>query len=308
MKIQFIIDDSRSMKIWDDQIFRITESFLNVGNEYVKNIIVLDNVFLNDFSKDLIIPDVIYIIITDYVGSFWGTLESYSFLETLSENNYTSIINVLPSRIYKRTSLEDTYLVKFITNTNKSNTGLVSDIDDFFLTETDFVDSLRIPMMNVDNISSKNWFLSYLGKKDCWLFGIVIPKEEIVEETESTNDKKNTTLQIIQYFNVSVPPSGRKLAYYLSIMDVFSLDIMKFFADELVPDASRLDLAEVFLNGLLIKKDSDSDVQLYQFKPGVQKMLFDNLTSEFARYFTANYKEELILKMKPYGLTPSFFL
>lgn len=284
--LYLIIDISESMYIWQEsievfmkklEIFSIFRTIKFLYLDSSKNQAQIHNnkhktskasKLLNYEGRSILF------IITDCIAPAWSRGDMMEKLYNYQNKMPTSIINMLPRRMWKGTVLRQTN----ITRLKREGQIISSDIDELLLSfdENYFKqDILKVPIANfsVDNFRAMASFMS--GRVDSSCRGIIASKEEFSNKQDKALIEELTADERVQeFFNYS-SSSAHKLALYFSVCTHLNFSIMKMIQHNMLPDSTQLDFAEFFVGGLLDKSKKD---EFYTFHTGVRELLQGKLS------------------------------
>ena len=284
--LYLLIDISDSMYIWQESIetfvkkLEIFSIFRNIKLLYLDSSeeeakIYNNKVKTSKASKLLNYEGrCVLFVLSDCIAPAWSRGNMLENIYEYQKNMPTSIINMLPKRMWKGTVLRKTN----ITRLKRKGKVLSSDIDSMLLSfdEQYFKqDILRVPVVNfmVDDFESMSQFMT--GKSNSSCRGIVASKSEILNVSESKKNEEPTAQQRVQeFFNYS-SSTAHKLALYLSVSTHLNFPIMKMIQHNMLPNSTQLDFAEFFVGGLL---DKSNKGEFYMFHIGVRELLQDKLS------------------------------
>ena len=284
--LYLLIDISDSMYIWQESIelfvkkLEIFSIFRNIKFLYLdsseKEAKIYNNKAKSSKASKLLNLEgrFVLFVLTDCIAPAWSKGNMLENIYEYQKKMPTSIINMLPRRMWKGTVLRQTN----ITRLKRNSKVLSSDIDSMLLSfdeEYFKQDILRVPVVNfmVDDLKSMSQFMTGKLKSSCK--GIVASKSEILNVNESEKKVKLTAQQRVQeFFNYS-SSTAHKLALYLSVSTHLNFPIMKMIQHNMLPNSTQLDFSEFFVGGLLDKSKKD---EFYMFHAGVRELLQDKLS------------------------------
>lgn len=226
--LYLLIDISDSMYIWQESIelfvkkleifsiFRnIKPLYLDSSNEEAK---IYNNKAKNSKASNLLNIEgrSVLFVFSDCIAPAWNRGDMLKKIYEYQKKMPTSIINMLPRRMWKGTVLRKTNITKL----KRKAKVVSSDIDSMLLSfDEDYFkqDILRIPVVNfrVDDFTSMSNFMT--GKANSSCRGIVASKNELLKSGE-VEDKSELTaeMRVQEFFNHS-SSTAHKLALYLSV-------------------------------------------------------------------------------------------
>ncbi len=272
-------DNSDTMQLWREELdyfiksLQIFNLFKSIGE------IQLDTTQKEpDFSKTIQMQDdTLFMIISDMTQKAWRSGELVQKLYRWQQKATIFVLQMFPSYLWNRTVLNDAELVRFKSNRHrKFNRTLQSDVDDML----EFLDSefknralLKLPVATLELNSLEALSKVVTGQPKSSINGAIFYVDQ--EEKES-KEKLSDTQRILRFYENSSKIS-HKLAHYLSVVPL-DINVMKIVQKFLVPESSKIHLAEIFTSGL-IKKENE----LYQFyhtqkdRDGIREILLNQI-------------------------------
>jgi hypothetical protein len=217
------------------------------------------------------------LVITDCVSPAWRTGFITSLLTKWGRSNLVTILQVLPKRLWSRTSLDAAIPVRLSTPSPAApNRRLkVLPLNDW---ESEGSSAgLPIPIVTLEPNSIADWaqMVARAGSTAIpgFRFGNISQEAEVFGSLSA--------VERVQRFRALASPMARKLAGLLSATPV-TLSIVNLIQQTMLPESRLEHVAEIFLGGLLkeIPSDKEStpsgDVQ-YEFFDGVRDLLLDSV-------------------------------
>jgi serine/threonine-protein kinase len=120
-------------------------------------------------------------------------------------------------------------------------------------------DRSKIPVITLDWDKAAQWSQMLIGKADALVPGYLLPPELEIEEDISSSflEKEDGTVndleaaEIVKRFRMTTSPLGRELAGLLAASPVINLPVVRLIQESLLPKSNQVQVAEVFLGGLL---------------------------------------------------------
>jgi hypothetical protein len=120
-------------------------------------------------------------------------------------------------------------------------------------------DRSKIPVITLDWDKAAQWSQMLIGKADALVPGYLLPPELEIEEDinssflakEDRNVSDLDAAEIVKRFRMTTSPLGRELAGLLAASPVINLPVVRLIQESLLPKSNQVQVAEVFLGGLL---------------------------------------------------------
>ncbi|CAA6824801.1 MAG: Unknown protein [uncultured Sulfurovum sp.] len=268
--LYLLIDISKSMFIWEEtiQVFleklKIYSYFRNIKVFYIDTQDMdapiyttkrkTHKVNLNVSNSD---GHALMFVVSDFIAPAWRKGNLLFKVFERNEKLPTSLINMLPRRMWNGTILANANFSK-IHNPKKNlkSTFVTSDIDD----EYDEV-LYKLPIVNfsLEDFNDLSHFI--IGSKANLCTALVSSKEEILYEEEHKKVDLTAEERVQRFFENS-SYEAHELALYFSITTHLNFDIMKMIQHNMLPNSQQIHLAEVFVGGLI---DKSSNEIFYKF-------------------------------------------
>ena len=233
------------------------------------------------------------LIATDCVSQGWdkdnGSVSQ--LLITWGRSNPIAIIQMLPQRLWLRTSLRDSVPVRLrASSPGMINTQLIAQATNYWDTKDPPI-GLPVPIVTLEPRSLSAWSRAIARAEDIWIpgfmFDIVITpggdadgNEELAQEEQSSIT--HSPQERINRFRATSSPTAYKLASLLATVPV-SLPVIRLIQQTMLSASRQMHVAEVLLGGLLEEMpskevNSDPDYKEYDFIDGVRDLLLGSLT------------------------------
>jgi hypothetical protein len=283
--LYLLIDTSESMEIWQDSIelfvkkLRIFSIFREFKLLYLDSSQKEAKIYANR-AKTTLVSSLnnlenrsILFVVTDCIAPAWSKGDMLSTLYTFHKKMPTSIINMLPRRMWKSTVLGNTN----ITRLKQEAKCISSDVDDLILSfdENYFAQKvLKVPVVNflVNDFKAMSNFMTQKPNSSC--SGIVASEEEFEDVSQEEQEELTAKERVQDFYNHS-SSTAHKLAFYLSTCTHLNFPIMKMIQHNMLPKSTQLDFAEFFVGGLL---DKSNKGEFYTFHTGVRELLQEEIS------------------------------
>ncbi len=287
--LYLMLDTSASMTIWQESMenfikkLQIFSIFRNIKLLYLdsskEEAIIYNNKSKSSKASKLLNPEgrCVLFICSDCISPAWSRGDMLEKIYEYQTKIPTSIINMLPRRMWKGTVLRQTN----ITRLKRENRVLNSDIDSLLLSfDKDYFkqDILRIPVVNFSKNDFEAMSQIMTGQPNSSCTGILASKREFLNTQKNEKTEELTAKNRVQEFFNHSASTAHKLALYLSTCTHLNFPIMKMIQHNMLPKSTQLDLAEFFVGGLLNKEKKDDNKHFYIFHTGVRELLQENLS------------------------------
>ncbi|MDJ0717994.1 MAG: SAV_2336 N-terminal domain-related protein [Prochloraceae cyanobacterium] len=355
LELGLVVDGSTSMGIWHQTLKELINVFEHYG--IFRNIQVCKlvsegaNLSLHKGLKisksrivnprELLVSDGrrIIIVLSDCVAKYWHNGKAFKILKEWSNINPLAILQMMPEWLWEKTALRAGAKVTLVSNKpGVINSQLI--IQDILLWKNVFFDKnrLKIPVFTLENKSLQQWIGVILGHNNIKIGGFIITPASIEKHQKFiTNKQKNInytnikklTLQeriqveaeekVTKFFNNS-SPLAQELAILLASVPTIFLPVVRLIRSKLLPEAGPVEIAEVFLGGILkvrseYNKVGDPDRVLYDFiSPQIREILqrkstrsitvdvYNYVSKYIAERIGLNLRELLVELRKPLTL------
>ena len=226
---------------------------------------------------------------SDCVSSLWRDGKVTKTLELWANHVPTAIIQMLPKWLWKRTALGRTSEVRLrALTTGVCNRNLILQQLSLW-EELEPEEVVKVPVFTLEEDRVATWAQMLSGNSSIWTAGVGFKLDNPVQEGKGLfngNSSEVSAEQRVQAFRVTASPMARKLAGLLAAAPVISLPVVRLIRETLLPDSLQVNVAEVFLGGLLkplaeIGLDTNPDEILYEFIDGVRDLLIDSVPTNY---------------------------
>lgn len=307
LDLELVVDESISMQIWRQTIRDLEKLLKNYGifrdvrvwgmtandGEKIQVRRGIGAAAKNKFprsSKELIDGSSrrLVLVVSDCVSSYWRDGTVTKALEIWANSVPTTIIQMLPKWLWKRTALGRASEVRLRALTpGVSNQNLIAEEVSLW-DELEEETGVKIPVFTLETDKAATWAQMLSGKSSVSTLGFVFKLDAPVKENKLFNlDYSQLSAEDrVQAFRVTASPMARKLAGLLAAASVISLPVVRLIRGALLRESLQVNVAEVFLGGLLkplseIKVETHPDDVLYGFVDGVRELLIDSMPSEW---------------------------
>ncbi|NJN07462.1 MAG: SUMF1/EgtB/PvdO family nonheme iron enzyme [Richelia sp. RM1_1_1] len=291
LDLALVIDESQSMLIWRHTINDLQRLLKNYGIFRDLRIWCIkpnqEGNALQFFSRmgtnhrpgnpqEIIDPTGrrLILVVSDCVSNIWRKGMMFPVLQNWTQKQPLAIIQMLPEWMWRRTALSLGTAVGFTSSmAGIANRDLL--VNKQFLRE----ERTKIPVLTLKPESAKQWSQMVVGKADAAVPGYLLPTELNIEAHPLLKRQQEAlafldSSQRVERFRSNTSPLGRKLAGLLAAAPVISLPVVRLIQESLLPESRQVQVAEVFLGGLLkpkpeqiIEPDTNPDAVEYEFSP-----------------------------------------
>ncbi len=210
------------------------------------------------------------LLISDCVSSIWQQPTIYNWLHKLSNQSPIAMMQLLPERLWLSSELGLGYKVKLSAlNPGVPNSQLIYSED------LDIDQTLILPIISLEPESIKAWAKVVAGYGRSQTSAIVLDMDFVkaqVGQIPTSRISEISPETIVDRFLATASPTAQKLAGLMAAVPV-SLPVVHLIQKTMLPKSTSVNVAEVFLSGMIEKKNNDREVDEYNFVPGVRKLL-----------------------------------
>ena len=135
---------------------------------------------------------------------------------------------------------------------------------------------LKLPIITLESVSLKPWARMLAGCGDSWATGVWFDEDwQTFQHQAESPAPALSPAQQVKRFNTTASLLARRLAGLMAMVPV-SLPIIYLIQATLLPESSQLQVAEVFMSGLIRRlDDAPAAARDYDFVAGVRELLID---------------------------------
>ncbi|TDC67531.1 tetratricopeptide repeat protein [Actinomadura sp. GC306] len=222
----------------------------------------------------------IILVVSDCIGPAWQDGRAAALLDRWGRGGTVAIAQPLPQRLWRRTAaaIEP---VRF----GASGPGVVNEQLTVTRTHLQLPDDrpqgIPIPVVEFSERWLRSWAeLVARGGRNVMGMALFTGRPVAFPPPAETGPEDVSPEMRVKQFRASSTPAAFKLATYLAAAPL-RLPIMRLVQQAMFPSSTSVDLAEVFLSGMLRKvpRPSDGDVEeiVYEFHDGVREILLQGL-------------------------------
>lgn len=293
--LQFVMDASSSMRVWDrmfvelQQIFGQLGAFRDVQVRYLHR--GPDGSCAVSRSPDPAAAPLnsadrlsdptgrrVTVLVSDCAGPLWHSGRAHRLLHQLARQAPTAVLQPLPQRMWNRTRLPVTYGA-LSRGEGLSGAAVLKVTEEVGGAPTIRPGALAVPVLPPVAGALGAWARLLSGTGAGRISGAVgwVRADQPAAPAPRPGDRLSS-LQLISRFRSAASPVAGQLAVYLAAAPLH-LPVMQLVQRTMLPDSGPSELAEVLLSGLLSRSRTDGpgSGQWYEFAPGVQEALLGPL-------------------------------
>jgi formylglycine-generating enzyme required for sulfatase activity len=289
LDLALVIDESQSMLIWRQTIGELRRLLENYGifrdlrvwgiklDEEGKELQIFSRMGSNHRlaqAKEIVDPTGrrLVLVVSDCVSNLWRKGTIFPVLHEWTQKQPLAVIQMLPEWMWRRTALGLGTAVGFSSSiAGVANRDLLVNKKFFWEERT------KIPVLTLELEKTARWSQMLVGKADAAVSGYILPLRLNIEEHPLLQRQQQALSELnapqrVARFRKTTSPLGRKLAGLLAAAPVISLPIVRLIQESLLPESRQVQVAEVFLAGLLkpkseppIEADTNPDAVEYEF-------------------------------------------
>ncbi len=260
------------------------------------------------------------LVVSDCVSEIWRNGQAFSLFEGWGKHNVAAIVQILPERMWLRTSLSLGAMVQLdCFKPTVSNRNLfVKEI--LLWNDVDLKTGIKVPVFSLETDLVETWSEMVVKRGNIGAGGFVFSassKEEQMPLIEDADKEKLTSEERVYNFQMSSSQIAQNLANLLAAAPVINLPIVRLIQKNLLRQSQQVHVAEVFLGGILkpqtkITLDIDPNEVQYHFidekirdillkeSPRIDsKEIITIISEDFAKRLGKSPKEFYALLKKP---------
>lgn len=297
LELALVIDESDSMILWRhtvrelQQILKHYGIFRDVrvwgmGQDDGKQV-YLRSQARSCSHKELIDPQNrrLIMLVSDFTDDLWRNPQTISILADWTESNPVVLLQMLPPWMWSRTALSSHTPARFCSNGESIlNQKFVVEVNR--LAKRRGLDrGINLPLITFESELAKNWSRIIAQYSLVSIPGYVLRKDLLATEA-APSSQTMTARERVSNFNVNASPLARELASLLAAAPVITMPVVRLiipaiFASPKRDKFTQLQIAEVFLGGLLkptvkITRETEPERAQYEFIDGVRKELLES--------------------------------
>lgn len=236
------------------------------------------------------------LLVSDCISPIWRQQLIHPVLELWGQRGLITILQLLPERLWDRTTLADEIPVLLSTFApGIYNSQLIAqlwdenDIDELSQynnkDKSEIIESLTsIPIITLEPEPLLRWSKVIAGQGNISTAGFKFYSVYSHQETTTSNESYSQATQklepsdLVNLFRANASLQARRLAGLMATVPV-NVSVVNLIRETLLPDAREIHVAEVFMSGLLkrlpVLHQDDTEYLTYEFVDGVRELLRD---------------------------------
>lgn len=293
--LQFVMDASSSMRVWDRMFVELRQIFGQLGAFRDVQVRYLhrgpDGSCAVSRSPDPAAAPLnsadrlsdptgrrVTVLVSDCAGPLWHSGRAHRLLHHLARQAPTAVLQPLPQRMWNRTRLPVTYGA-LSRGEGLSGAAALKVTEEPGGVPTTRPGSLAVPVLPPVAGALAAWARLLSGTGAGRISGAVgwVRADQPAAPAPRPGDRPSS-LQLVSRFRSAASPAAGQLAVYLAAAPLH-LPVMQLVQRTMLPDSGPSELAEVLLSGLLSRSRTGGpgSEQWYEFAPGVQEALLGPL-------------------------------
>ena len=290
LEIVLVVERSPTMRIWQETALDFRKLLWRACAPYSLRTFYLDwspqKLLLHSSGGCPVSSDApchgsgnrLILVLSDAMSVGWLTADIPELLSHWATRQTTTLVQMLPASMWQRTALRHVSLIAADQPRSAIANSTTDDTWPRVTVTTLEPDHLR-RYARMLNGAGGDGIAAYRGSRS--QFGVV--DAPAVERRPPFNPQAlsaDEIEKIFQRFERSKSPEARNLARHLASAPLI-LPVMRLVQRVLVPDAAPAQLAEIFLSGILYRRQPATDHEVppnqveYEFIPGVRDRLLD---------------------------------
>ncbi|MGD1806714.1 SAV_2336 N-terminal domain-related protein [Dapis sp. BLCC M126] len=295
LDLELVVEESSSAFIWRETVNELQQVFETQGA--FRNVRVWSLLSSNGKLKlvrrhqsgkprqrqhshrELIHPNQrgVVIFVSDCTSKVWQNTTIHHWLKAWSEKSPTTVLQLFPEYLWDSTQLGagrklfGTAITPGVVNPRLVLENLPSWIP------IDWKNALVLPVILPEPELLKSWCRVMSGTSNArvpiFLFDLVFVQKQYHAQPEQPESKKELSAEIrVRQFLATTSITAQQLAGMMAAAPV-NLSVVNLIRKTLLPEATPVHVAEVYMGGLLAATDSQGKEQIYEFLPGVRQEL-----------------------------------
>ena len=219
---------------------------------------------------------------SDCISAAWRTGQLHQDCFTLWANHGPlAIVQLLPEGLWRRTALNASLTVQLgaLTPGAPNHKLLFQEIP--IGAEADLSQGLKLPVITLEPSSLKRWARMIAGYGKSWATGVWFdPDWQMALSIPAAASQPLNAAQLVQRFMTTATSElSKRLAGLMALAPV-RLPIIYLIQETMLPESTPLQVAEVFMSGLIRRVNPAGVEQLdqaYDFAPGVRDLLIETV-------------------------------
>jgi formylglycine-generating enzyme required for sulfatase activity len=272
LELNLVVDESISMLIWRHTISELKRLFEHYGifrdvstwaiatdkagkPRLRRNIGVAAQEMNFAGDRELIDPSgrSLIVVVSDCVSDIWRNGEVLRLLQIWTQTTPLAILQMLPERMWQRTGLALGSMVRLASSSPGVPNRELVITKQLIWDDIEFETAIKVPVFSLERELVKKWSKMVAAQGSIEAVGFIFsPDTEAILDSEEVAESPTLNPQErVQNFHLSSSPLGVRLAILLAAAPVINLPIVRLIQKTLLPDSDQVQVAEVFLGGLL---------------------------------------------------------
>ena len=272
LELNLVVDESISMLIWRHTISELKRLFEHYGifrdvstwaiatdkagkPRLRRNIGVAAQGMNFAGDRELIDPSgrSLIVVVSDCVSDIWRNGEVLRLLQIWTQTTPLAILQMLPERMWQRTGLALGSMVRLASSSPGVPNRELVITKQLIWDDIEFETAIKVPVFSLERELVKKWSKMVAAQGSMEAVGFIFsPDTEAILDLEEVAESPTLNPQErVQNFHLSSSPLGVRLAILLAAAPVINLPIVRLIQKTLLPDSDQVQVAEVFLGGLL---------------------------------------------------------
>ncbi|WP_432073370.1 SAV_2336 N-terminal domain-related protein [Streptomyces wuyuanensis] len=293
--LQFVMDASSSMRVWDRLFAELQLVFARLGAFRDVQVRYLhqgpdgapavsrspDPAAAPLHSADRLSDPTgrrVTVLLSDCAGPLWHSGRAHRLLHRLARQSPAAVVQPLPQRMWNRTRLPVTHGV-LSRGEGLGGAAALRFTDESAPAHRTSRGELPVPVLPPVAGALGAWARLLSGTGAGRVSGAVgRVRGDQPAAPAPRRASRPSSLQLVSAFRSAASPAAGQLAVYLAAAPLY-LPVMQLVQRTMLPDSGPSELAEVLLSGLLARAGDDGrdDGQWYEFAPGVREALLGPL-------------------------------
>ncbi len=298
LDLELIIEKSYSSFIWQDsvdefqQLLKCQGAFRNVRVWYLESSEIGDPLLLpagqekkadlrTRKHRELLHADKrgLILLVSDCTSVLWRQARIHRWLQDWSRHQPTALIQLLPERLWGSSELGLGSKVELQGLTaGLANPKLI--LDSLAIWERESIDweqGLLLPVVTMEVQPLKQWARMVSGVGSVRVPGILFDLVFVERQVTQKRDSQTILLDIepeklVDRFLLTASPLAQQLAGMMAAVPV-SLPVVHLIRQKLLPGSTSVNVAEVFLSGMIRRISPEHETAQYNFVGNARKLL-----------------------------------
>jgi Trypsin-like peptidase domain len=211
------------------------------------------------------------IVVSDFAGAGWSGPAVWKLVRSWAESTPTALVNVLPTRLWRYSTLGFPALPVKAGYPGTASPGLVATGSPLDMTPRS-VSDLLVPVLALSSPSVARWAsaLMHADPRGCHAVPVPVGGAAPVEPPSA---RKPDGAGLATSFLVTASRNAIRLAAFCSVLQRIPTAVLDLLCAEFVPDARPEDLAEFLLSDMVRLDEDSMGAPAYTFRSGAQHVL-----------------------------------